>query len=77
MEKGDHNEGVEKKGPIITVSSSSSSTKSETAVSSTDNHQRSSSPASPQIDYTVVSFEPNDRANPHNWSTVSIFCFPP
>ncbi|EAQ86123.1 hypothetical protein CHGG_07376 [Chaetomium globosum CBS 148.51] len=73
MEKGIHDEGAEKKGPIVTTSSSSSSssTKSETAPSLTDNHRRSPSPASPQIDYTVVSFEPNDRTNPHNWSTLT------
>ncbi|KAH6641358.1 hypothetical protein F5144DRAFT_483102 [Chaetomium tenue] len=71
MEKAIHDEGAEKKGPIVTISSSSSSTKSETAPSLTDNHRRSFSPASPQIDYTVVSFEPNDRTNPHNWSTLT------
>ncbi|KAK3297182.1 major facilitator superfamily domain-containing protein [Chaetomium fimeti] len=72
MEKADYSEKVEKTGPIVSVSSSSSSTKSETAPPLTGNHHHPSSPgASPQEEYTVVSFEPNDRANPHNWSLLT------
>ncbi|KAH6850421.1 major facilitator superfamily domain-containing protein [Chaetomium sp. MPI-CAGE-AT-0009] len=69
MEKPRCSEEVEKPSPIVSLSSSSSSTKSEIEPPLTDDRHRPSSGApSPQEDYTVVSFEPNDRANPHNWS---------
>ncbi|KAK4040206.1 hypothetical protein C8A01DRAFT_46443 [Parachaetomium inaequale] len=68
MEKTNPSEEVEKASPVSLSGSSSSSSKSEIALPLTDNHHRPPS-ASPQDDFTIVSFEPNDRANPHNWST--------
>ncbi len=55
--------------PLSSSSSSSSSTKNESNVvlSLVGNGH---SPAVPPEDATVVSFEPNDPENPHNWSFV-------
>jgi hypothetical protein len=72
MERTNLSEEVEKASPIsLSGSSGSSSSKIEIGLPLADDHRRPRS-NSPQDDLTIVSFEPNDGANPHNWSTVSI-----
>jgi hypothetical protein len=78
MEKNIHAEETEKVSPVSVTSSSSSSitTHSEAALPPTDDDNNPPPATSLGEGVTVVAFEPNDPANPHNWSTVSPFPFP-